>query len=118
MVSDIGEDLRKLLLAGLGAAATTAEKSKQMIDELVQKGEITLEQGKVLNEELKRNVEDRVKKHVTVTVTQPVPADVQSVKEAVAKLSDADLERVKAAIAELERTRQPGTDGQGENAGE
>jgi polyhydroxyalkanoate synthesis regulator phasin len=118
MMSEIGEDLRKLLLAGLGAAATTAEKSREMVDELVRKGEITLEQGKVLNEELKRNVEGQVKKHVTVTVTQPMPADVQSVKEAVAKLSDADLERVKAAIAELERVRQPGTDGQEENAAE
>lgn len=118
MVSEFGEDLKKLLLAGLGAVATTAEKSKQMVDELVQKGEITLEQGKVLNEELKRNVKDQVKKHVTVTVTQPDSADVQNVKNAVSKMSDAELGQVKATIAEQERLRSQGAEEQPEHAAE
>ena len=50
----ISEELRKVLLAGIGAVATTAEKSKDLVDALVAKGELTVEQGKVLNEELKR----------------------------------------------------------------
>ena len=45
----IGENLKKLLLVGIGTAAVTAEKSKEILDELVKKGELTVEQGKVLN---------------------------------------------------------------------
>lgn len=53
---NLNEDLKKILLVGIGAVATTAEKSKEVVDTLVEKGELTVEQGKVLNEELKRNL--------------------------------------------------------------
>ena len=46
---ELGEGIKKLLLAGIGTAAVTAEKSKEVLDELVKKGELTVEQGKVLN---------------------------------------------------------------------
>ena len=45
-MTTLTEDLKKLILAGIGAAAVTAEKSKEMIDQLVEKGELTVEQGK------------------------------------------------------------------------
>ena len=45
----ISEGLRKLILAGIGAVAATKEKSEVILDELVKKGELTVEQGKVLN---------------------------------------------------------------------
>lgn len=41
-------------MAGVGAVATGAEKSHQIIEDLVKKGELTVEQGKSLNEELSR----------------------------------------------------------------
>ena len=62
--------MKKILLAGIGAAATTAEKSKEILDDLVKKGELTVEQGKVLNEELKHNVKQTFKKE------EQDPADV------------------------------------------
>ena len=43
---ELGEGIKKLLLAGIGTAAVTAEKSKEVLDELVKKGELTVEQGK------------------------------------------------------------------------
>ena len=52
-IMELGEGLKKILLAGIGTAAVTAEKSKEILDELVKKGELTVEQGKVLNQELK-----------------------------------------------------------------
>ncbi len=58
MLSTIGDELKKVFLAGLGAMAVSIEKSKELIDELVEKGELTIEQGKVLNEELKHNVKE------------------------------------------------------------
>lgn len=51
---NFGEGLRKVFLAGVGALATTVEKSQEIVDGLVAKGELTVEQGKALNAELKR----------------------------------------------------------------
>ena len=40
MIDKLSEDMKKLVLLGIGAAALTAEKSKELIDELVKKGEL------------------------------------------------------------------------------
>lgn len=53
---DLGDGLRKVFLAGVGALATTMEKSQEIVDDLVKKGELTVEQGKALNTELKRKM--------------------------------------------------------------
>ncbi len=45
----LGSGLKKVLLAGIGAVAVTGEKSKELLDEMVKKGELTVEQGKALN---------------------------------------------------------------------
>jgi len=59
---ELSETARKLFLAGVGAVAETAEKSKKIIDELVDKGELSVEEGKKLNEELKHKCSDDDKK--------------------------------------------------------
>jgi polyhydroxyalkanoate synthesis regulator phasin len=46
-------NLRSILLAGIGSIAYSLEKGMEMIDELVKKGELTVSQGKELNQELK-----------------------------------------------------------------
>ena len=53
---DFGDGLRKVFLAGVGALATTVEKSQEIVDDLVKKGELTVEQGKTLNAGLKHKV--------------------------------------------------------------
>lgn len=70
MLNDLENDLKKILLAGVGAVALTAEKSEALVRELVRKGELTVEQGKTLNEELKHKVKEAaadVKAAVTPT---------------------------------------------------
>lgn len=52
-MSNITDSVRDIFLAGVGAMAYGAEKSKEIVDQLVAKGEITVEQGKQLNTELK-----------------------------------------------------------------
>ncbi len=59
MESKLGEELKKVLLAGIGATAMTAEKSADLLKELVEKGELTVEQGKVLNQELRHTVKEK-----------------------------------------------------------
>lgn len=50
------DELKNVLLAGLGSAAYTYEKASKVVDDLVQKGKITLDEGKELSSELKRNI--------------------------------------------------------------
>jgi polyhydroxyalkanoate synthesis regulator phasin len=100
MFNSISEDLKKIILAGIGAVAVTTEKSKSILEELVKKGEITVEQGKVLNEELKRNI-----RHNAKDEPQEAFSDVVNQLE---KMSKEDIAVVKAKLAELERIDSDG----------
>ena len=82
----IGDGLKKILLVGIGAAATTVEKSQQIIDELVKKGEITVEQGKELNKELQHNVKKTLEAR---------KLDAAAVEERLSKMGKDDLELLK-----------------------
>ncbi|MBM6775367.1 phasin family protein [Olsenella profusa] len=55
---DLTEGLRKLFLASVGAVAMGAEKSQEVVEDLVKKGELTVEQGKTLNKELTRKAKE------------------------------------------------------------
>lgn len=63
-MDQITSGLRKLLLAGIGAAAIAKEKGGEVLELLSKRGEVTVEQGKVLNEELKRNLKETVRENV------------------------------------------------------
>ena len=62
------EGLKKILYAGIGTVAVTAEKMKDVLDVMVEKGEMTVEQGKVLNQELKHNIKKTMKENLNVSV--------------------------------------------------
>lgn len=51
--------LKKLLLATVGAAAITVEKAKELTEYLIKKGELTVEEGKVLNVELEHKLKEK-----------------------------------------------------------
>ncbi|MGI6501714.1 MAG: phasin family protein [Anaerostipes sp.] len=69
------DGLKKIMLAGIGAIATTGEKSKDLLDEMVKKGELTVEQGKALNEELKHNIKETVRDKMDVKEAPSTPED-------------------------------------------
>ena len=54
--------LRKMIIAYVGAADMGCEKLGKLIDECVARGEVTVEKGRVLNEELKRTCKQAVAK--------------------------------------------------------
>lgn len=89
----IGDGLKKFLLVGIGAAATTVEKSQQIIDELIKKGEITVEQGKELNKELQHNVRKTMEAR---------KLDAETVEQKLAKMSADEIELLKSKIREAE----------------
>lgn len=53
---ELKDGLRKVFLAGVGTLANTKEKSEKLIDDLVKKGELTVEEGKTLNKDLTAKV--------------------------------------------------------------
>lgn len=80
---DFGEGLRKIFLAGVGALATTAEKGKEIVNGLVERGELTVEQGKKLNSELAHKAQDKKD-----TVKEQAQQAAQTVRDAAAGLTN------------------------------
>lgn len=64
------EDLKNILLMGLGAMSLTSEKAKELKKELLEKGTKVYKDGKVANEELKHNIEKKIKENITVIVEE------------------------------------------------
>ena len=93
------DGLKKILLAGIGTVAVTAEKSKEVLDEMVKRGELTVEQGKVLNQELKHNIKDTVKKNVNVSVKPQSPEELEELldkmtpESKLAQMDEADVDQ-------------------------
>ena len=92
----LSESMKKIILAGIGAAATTAEKSKEILDDLVKRGELTVEQGKVLNEELKHNVKQAV-------MGEKKEADVADILK---DMSPEQIAALKAHLAEMDEAEE------------
>ena len=98
---ELGEGLKKILLAG--TAAVTAEKSKEILDDLVKKGELTVEQGKVLNQELKHNIKSTVKSAAdSVKESAARKNDQEELKATISKLTPEQLAAVKAQIESMQ----------------
>ena len=90
---NLTDGLKKILLAGVGAVALTAEKAGEILEEMVEKGEITVEQGKALNQELKRTVKENAGKK------DNGEKDLSKVVEG---LSSEELSKLKELIAAAE----------------
>ena len=111
--------LRKLIVASVGAADLGCEKLGKLLDECVARGEVTVEKGRVLNEELKHNIKDAIRENVTLHVVTPEDnrgeADgdetddtADFVLDAVDSLTDEQLSALKARIAEREKESAAG----------
>ena len=98
----IGDGIKKFVLMGIGAAAMTVEKSQQMVDELVKKGELTVEQGKELNQELKRNVKKTIDEAAEKKEAEAEEKKEVSLEEKIAMMSAEELENLKAFIEKTE----------------
>lgn len=99
----LGDNLKKLLLAGIGAVAVTAEKSKDVLEELVEKGELTVEQGQALNEELKHNIKKTVKENVNVSVKPSSPEELDELLE---KMTPEQIQSLKTRLDALHEEKE------------
>lgn len=53
------DDIKNVLLAGIGSAAYSYEKANKLVDDMVNKGKLTINEGKELSEELKRTIKSK-----------------------------------------------------------
>lgn len=100
---DVAEGFRKIFLASVGAVAMGAEKSQEVVEELVKKGELTVEQGKTLNTELTRKAREVIDSTsdaaLRVRLEAMTPEERAAYAEKVAKMSaDIDAARVEVDV--------------------
>lgn len=115
------DPIKTILLAGIGAAAITADKSKEMIDTLVKKGEITVEEGKALNQELKRKTAEKKKEKADDRLSDKINALSREEREDLrAKLDAADAAEAERAeeIVDAVKEAEAKEDAEAEDAEE
>ena len=90
---DFGEGLRKIFLAGVGALAATAEKGQEIVNNLVARGELTVEQGKKLNSELAHKANEK-----SASLKEQAQEATQTVRDAAAGIKDQVQQTVKSVV--------------------
>ncbi|MEE1228751.1 MAG: hypothetical protein U0K57_07255 [Lachnospiraceae bacterium] len=97
MVREMTEDLRRIILAGIGTATLVSERSRDLADMLVEKGEVTVQRGRVLNTELSRK---KPKKSKRDTERKGDPFDFGQIDETVKHMSPGQIARLREALNE------------------
>lgn len=95
---DITDAAKKFFLAGVGAVSVTAEKSKDLVDDLIKQGEISVKQGAVLNKELTKKATEAVNE----TAKKAIKAHLKSLSPEDRKQFVANIN---AAARELDGTK-------------
>lgn len=92
--------LKKVFLAGIGTMALTYEKANSLVDDLIEKGRITVEQGKQLNEELKRVVKDNTPDSQNIKETE---SNIKNYLDSLNIATKADIDNLNERIDKLEK---------------
>ncbi len=88
---DIENKLKDVLFAGVGAAVITAEKTKEIAEQLVDKGEKTIKRGKAINEELKKSIKEKNK-------NEKRHEYVENIIEHMDKMTSQEIDKIKTKI--------------------
>ncbi len=107
-MSDIEETLKKMILAGIGAAAATREQAESALRELVSKGEEVVDQSGIRNEALRRDPQK-----ASCRKDDGAQA-AESLLERLRELTPEQLRALKEAIAAMEKAG--GENGHGDAA--
>lgn len=105
-------EIKKALLAGVGAVATTYDKAEELVGQFVEKGKITVEEGKELSEELKRDFDSDTNRAVNklnskIDEIKPVTKDeVKQIVESYSFAYKGEYDILKERIEVLENKVQ------------
>ena len=92
----INDDVRKVMMAGIGALSAVAEKTQETVETLAKKGEEALEHGQVLNERLRH----KIKQAMEDAEPDKGPAENDLLK-AMDHMTDEELKAVKEKLKSL-----------------
>ena len=92
------ETLRKAMLFGVGAAAMSWDKVRQVIDDLVERGEITTEEGKKLYTELTARIEEEGR-----SMNERIRTQVRTMLKELGVADRAQVAMLESRIEALER---------------
>ncbi len=94
------DEIKKVLLFGVGAVASTYERATEVVDDLVKKGKITIDEGKELGEELKRTFKEKAKEKEELSNTNG--NNIRNIEASNYVLRD-EYEILKARVYNLEK---------------
>ncbi len=95
-------EFKNILLAGIGSAACTYEKASNLVDEMVKKGKITVNEGKELSEELKKTIDENKKYKNSSEEKQLTKEDIISIFNELNFANKDDLKNLNDKIKSLE----------------
>lgn len=98
-MGSLGDGVKKVLLAGIGTAAVTAEKSKEVLDKMAERGEAAVEQGKVLKSGTSPQYQEDCKRKCQVSVKTSSPEELDELLD---KMTPEQIEQLKERIYERE----------------
>ena len=101
------ESIKEVLLMGLGAISLTGEKENQLKKELLEKGESLYKEGSIKNEELKRDIKEKIKENTNIKVTT---ASKEELVEIINNLSDEEKEEIKELLKTEKESSKENTD--------
>ena len=93
----LSDGLRTVFLAGVGAVAVTGEKAKKLVDDLVKKGELTVEEGKVLNEDITRKMGEKAENFKPENISKSIRGILFDIDKMTQEDRDELMEKLKAA---------------------
>ncbi len=70
------ENIKNIFLMGLGAISLTGEKAAELKKELLEKGESLYKEGTIKNEELKRDIKEKIKENATIEYTSVTKEEI------------------------------------------
>ncbi len=91
------ELIHRILYTGIGMAALTEQKAREIVDDLVEKGEVSAQEGKKLAQDLM----DKAKHHRD-EFKQSVTEEVGKIIEKSQLISRQEFEDLQARVAQLE----------------
>lgn len=98
MESRLGDMIKKSFFLGMGVLALTQEKVKGLVTELIEKGEITENQGKKIAEEISKKAQE-----TRELMEKNIEKIVLKVIKKANIVTDKELKKLEKRVAELEK---------------
>ena len=95
MIENMKENMKDVLLMGLGALSLTGEKENELKKELLERGESLYKEGSIKNEELKRSLKDKIKENTNIKVTT---ATKEEIVDIINSMSDEEKEEISSLL--------------------